>query len=342
MGGRGTTQIDLLSDFGRRHFLKTGLGAIGGALIAGPAILQGCASSLPATHKPYRSKFNTIAHEVLDIELEHKLGTADYLRLDKIIGLAQENIPIVENNEYAEKDIALLTLYAISDELDRYGFEYDRVRMLCYGLEQKRINCDCYSALYLAIGEALNLPLKMVRAPAHTFVRWQLNDDDYINWETTIGSQKDDEYYILRHNIAPRAKGISSLKSLDVIEDRREILANAYVNSGVEWLRKCRLEIAIARFHEAIRRDPKYETPYYNIGLTYYHIGKTDVAIKWCREAIRINPNHIRSHAVLQSAYKIVGKKRKSRRHFKKVLELDPSYYKEDMIESRVKSKRFC
>ncbi|MCP4600973.1 MAG: tetratricopeptide repeat protein [Proteobacteria bacterium] len=332
----------------RRNFLSTGLRTAGGILLLGPTALQGCGSHvtptprIPTIPRPYRSKYNTIAHEILDIELEHKNRTRDYLILDTIIDLAKKRIQSLEAIDESSRHNALLALKTIGDLLITCGFEYERIRLLCFGLGSKRINCDSYSALYLAIGETLEFPIQMVRAPAHTFIRWQLNTKEYINWETTIGSEKDDRYYITRHNIARKSNGITSLKSLDVNRNREEILANAFVNSGVEWLRKCRSDKAIDRFNEAIRRDPKYETPYYNMGLVYYNMGRMKEAIKWCNQAIKLNPNHLKSHAILESAYGEIGERLKSRAHLKRVTQLDAGFYRKEAIESRKKKKIIC
>ena len=57
-------------------------------------------------------------------------------------------------------------------------------------------NCKSYSYFYLAIAEALDLPIVPVITPplktenqdAHMFVRWLYSDKDYFNWETTAAA----------------------------------------------------------------------------------------------------------------------------------------------------------
>ncbi|MCP4675687.1 MAG: tetratricopeptide repeat protein [Deltaproteobacteria bacterium] len=328
--------------FKRRLFLRTGLEALGGLLIGGPFLLEGCASGPVAVPRSYQPKYKTLAHEVLDIEREHNIGVEGYFLLDKILGSARDEPLTASIEDLSPRERALLALDAISNLLASFGFEYDNVNLLSLGLSRRRVNCDGYSVLYLAVGEILGLPIKMVRAPQHTFVRWHLDEKEYINWETTIGQERDDAYYISKHRIAKRTKRRSALRSLGVTENRDEILANAYVNNGVEWLRKCRLKIAINRFNKAIGQDPNYETPYYNIGLTYYHMGEMINAINWCKQAVYINPNHLKSHAVLQSAYNIVGDRKSSKKHLRKVMRLNSSYYGEQAIETRRKKRHFC
>jgi tetratricopeptide (TPR) repeat protein len=295
--------------------------------------------------RPGKTQYNTIAHLMLDVEIEHvePVNRADGYRLvDSIIDLARRFIPPLDRGEEESRDVAIIVLRQIGQLLYDCGFEYEKNTLFSNGLKNKKIDCNGFSALYMAIAEELDLPLKMVRAPAHTFVRWQLNKDEYINWETTRAVEKDDQYYITTHNIAAQSIGLSSLKSLDLKKNRDEILANAFVNSGAEWLKKCRMDLALERFQDAVERDPYYEAPYFNIGLTCFHIGEIGRAITWCEAAIRLNPNHIKSHAILKYAYSELHNSVKSREHYERVLELDPSYYTEEAMEDRVRNKNTC
>lgn len=58
------------------------------------------------------------------------------------------------------------------------------------------VDCDLSSLLYLSIGEVLQIPLFMVEVPRHNFIRWRLNNDSYLNWDTNWGYSKytDDLY----------------------------------------------------------------------------------------------------------------------------------------------------
>ncbi|MDJ0761953.1 MAG: tetratricopeptide repeat protein [Myxococcota bacterium] len=314
----------------RRCFLKRSLIASAGVVLAGPALFTGCRSNRPIVRRPIRTKYNTVAHQILDIEQEHIeniLAAKNYQILDSIIDAAFDVFQDIDTQGKTTKDNARLVLHQIHALLLELGFEYEEKQLICFGLRTKRINCDGFSALYLAVGEALDLPIQMVRAPVHTFVRWQMSEDDYVNWETTKGVEKDDAYYILNHDIAEESLGTGALKSLDVQKNRDQILANAYVNSGVEWLKKCNQEMAILRFKQAIKRDPSYETPYYNLGLIHFRNGQLEEAIGWCKRALEKNPNHLRSHAVLKTIYSELNRFDHSQKHFAKIMALDPDYY---------------
>lgn len=273
---------------------------------------------------------------MLDIELEHVNDRIAYEILDNIIEISRHMLYSEEPVSYQNSKIAYNTLKTIDNILKFNGFTYKKNSLLAMALKTKHIDCDGYSALYLAIGEVLNLPIKMVRAPAHTFIRWEFRDGTYLNWETTIGAPKSDRYYIIKHKIDKSANGVSSLKNLDIVEDRDKIMANTYVNCGVEWLKKLEFDKAIDRFDEAIRRDPLYEAPYYNKGLVYFHRGDMENAIRWCERAISVNPNHMKSHAVLGTAYKELNDADKAKDHFRRVRELDPEYYTSKIMEMQL------
>jgi tetratricopeptide (TPR) repeat protein len=337
----------LSRELARRRFLSEGILAAGGALVAGALGPLACRNRAPSVRRYYRPRHLTIAHRVLDIELElEPFGPEDqvdaYILLDRIIDVAADRIWDASAEGATLEVEAVATLELLAGTLDDLGFRYGKVSILSEGLKLKELNCDCYSAIYLALGEALDLPLRMVRAPAHTFVRWQLDDRTYIDWETTIGAPKDDDYYVATHRIAPEAVGVSALVSLDPGRDRERILANAYVNSGVEWLKRCRPREAIARFEGAAELDPDYETPCYNLGLSYFRQGALEQAIEWCERAVTLNPNHVKSHAVLRSAYDGLGDLPRANAHFERVIALDADFYSRSAIARRIRSRESC
>jgi tetratricopeptide (TPR) repeat protein len=321
----------------RRDFLNSVVSVASGALLASP--LLGCGSSYRRYRRPIRTEYNTIVHEMLDIELEHISSQKSYARLDSILSVAAETLDIHVSRRRDERETALITFETIAKVIDAYGFEYQKNGLLAAALITRKIDCDGYSFLYLGVGEILGLPIKMVRAPAHTFVRWDLEGGDYINWETTINAEKPDEYYISKHNISSASNGISAMRSLDVKKDREKILANGYVNCGVEWLKRMRLKEAIERFDQAIERDPFYEAPYYNKGLVFYHLDDMPRAITWCKKAVSLNPNHMKSHAVLGTAYMVINDRENAKKHFRRVRELDPEYYATKITEMRLTSR---
>lgn len=319
----------------RRSFVQAVVSAT--ALLASGSLgITGCATRWAKHRRPQKTRYNTIAHEMLDIEQEHRRKSNSYDVLDSFIDVARNVLSTERGLRDQDERLAKLTLETIGKLLDVFGFSYKKTALLTDALDSRQIDCDGYSFLYLAVGEVMGFPIKMVRAPAHTFVRWHFTDSHYINWETTVKGVKDDQYYVIAHKIDQSTFGISSMRSLDVIDNREQILANAFVNSGVEWLKMMKFERAIDRFDDAMERDPYYEAPYYNKGLVYYHLGDMGNAITWCEKAVSLNPNHMKSHAVLGTAYLELKERDKARMHFKRVQELDPEYYATKITEMRL------
>ena len=123
---------------------------------------------------------------------------------------------------------------------------------------------------------------------------------------------------------------------MDVDADKEKILANSYVNSGVEWMKKMSFENALLSFDKAVEGDPVYEVPYYNKGLIYFLTGDMANAVTWCEKALLLNPNHAKSHAVLGTAYKELHKSKKAGFHFRRVRQLDPEYYAAKVMEMQL------
>jgi tetratricopeptide (TPR) repeat protein len=284
----------------------------------------------PPSARYYHPRYQTVAHRILEIEREHKTAehhVDDTRLLDLLIEDARARIVSLELDGPDPEERGLTVLRTLGELLEGCGITYSRQATLGQALRLGGANCDSASSLYLAFGEVLDLPIAMVRAPGHTFVRWQLDDDRYINWETTVAEQRSDEHYITKHQIPRVALGKSALRSLDPRRDASRILANAYVNSGVTWLGKGDPLLAIERFLEAARRDPHYVTPYYNLGLTYYNEGDPAAAVVWCGYAVRLNPNHVKSHAILAAAHELLGDHAAAARHRQEVERVDAGYY---------------
>jgi len=311
----------------RRDFLIAGATGAGGLLLASSVL--GCAGSALEPRRFYLPRHRTIAHEIIYIQSRHESSnpTDEYMLLDMLLEVAAKKVERSRSLATNERDEALYSLQKIDEVLRTCGFTYESVRLLGSGLRKRELNCDGLSAFYISLGEVLDLPIRMVRAPAHTFVRWHLSEADYINWETTAGDIRSDEYFVRELKIAPETIGPTALRSLDVRSNRLAILANAYVNDGVQWLSENDVDEAIGSFKEAASRDLHYETPRYNLGLAYFSKGMLDQSILWCEQVVDLNPDHVKAHAVLAQAYGKQGRAARSRLHRLRVFELDPGYY---------------
>ncbi|MBU0456998.1 MAG: tetratricopeptide repeat protein [Nanoarchaeota archaeon] len=254
------------------------------------------AEEQPPKHLSVSRRYDTTAHQFLDLESELGATDDDYIVLDDVIDKAKEAIrelklekPVADYDNYE----ALSVLKAIDKTLKREGFSYKKNLLLNEGLKTKKIDCDNTSMIYLAIGEELNLPLKMVLAPRHSFIRWHFSDG-YFNWETTIGKNVIRNVYVSNLNISEQAinNGLY-LKSLD----KKEVLAIQHFNIGTIWLEKNDYEKAAQNFNEALILNPKLTPAYNNLGITWYSIDNPEKAIQKYDLAIEFDPNCLEAYA---------------------------------------------
>lgn len=64
-------------------------------------------------------------------------------------------------------------------------------------------DCDTVSYIYVEIGDKLGLPIRLVEAPNHNFVRWEFPDGTHLNFETMDGEERSDAAYINGFGVAP-------------------------------------------------------------------------------------------------------------------------------------------
>lgn len=190
--------------------------------------------SASTDHQSRRVPFRTVAHEVLALEGE-VLPIRPEMKalLDEVISAAVSayNHSQPQFSKLPTREHAIRTLELIESVLQGFHFVYPAVGYvgtLRDGLEpvnvdtqhfeqisnvyenQKRRNmilnspsavfhiadCDIFSILYVAIGEALKLPITMVDLPSppggvgHNYVTWTLSDGTRVNWEAMSGTER--------------------------------------------------------------------------------------------------------------------------------------------------------
>ncbi len=166
---------------------------------------------------PYQPVFRTIAHTVLDADIEaENIPSAIYKKLDRIIQRAANTI---QNQAELSHEQATEKLQQIEDILTEENFvcaiPYELIHSLAQGIAEKplmprvkdaaenarrrphieshlsesfsHIDCDLGTLLYLAIAEVVNLPLFMSEVPQHNFIRCRLDSGTYMNWDTNYG-----------------------------------------------------------------------------------------------------------------------------------------------------------
>ena len=182
-----------------------------------------------AVHGPAHAAGRITATEILRIESAAlPVKAEEFALLRSIVDEARRSLP--RKIDTQDKAAALATLKTIDAILVRRGFIYDGpgdVDNLHDTLAPKVLNaaeyrtalnsshntrrhalmevdpqrqfyvsdCDTASFIYLELADALDLPIRLVEAPRHNFVRWEFEDGTHLNFETMDGEAKSDEAY---------------------------------------------------------------------------------------------------------------------------------------------------
>jgi tetratricopeptide (TPR) repeat protein len=205
----------------------------------------------------FQAKYNTIAHEILNIEAAASNVTPEmYVFIDGVIDLAKTRIParqtytaiearaalfeidriLTEKNVvYPASDTAMGFVDQLSDGLRPRIMNAREIEVLAADQHNGRraasirsrrdepfyVNdCDTASFLYLAVAEVLGIPLFLVELPFHNFVRFE-DRATRIDWETMYATEIRPGSYEQAWRIPPELVSnrvyLSSMSRLDVI-----------------------------------------------------------------------------------------------------------------------------
>ncbi len=296
---------------------------------APPARVEPAAA--PAAHFPRR--YCTIAHDILDLESRAApVNASMYALLDSIIDDARRRIGIPPQGGDAETQrfLAIVALLKIDDVLIRHNFIYPRlgqdVHLLSEGLTPRRlerreleqllaqepnarrrgrlredqdfhvIDCDLLCMVYLGIGQATGLPLSMVEAPHHDFLRWRFPSGDQFNWETIYALERSDLWYARSYfgsveefaDLARRGVFFRSLSSTQVLGYSRLLCGESFAEQG-------KYPQAMAEFRQAMEMYPQSSAPpghlaWLLITCPEKSLRQPDQAVVLARQAQRLWP----------------------------------------------------
>ncbi len=152
------------------------------------------------------------------------------------------------------------------------------------------------SYIYAAIGEALNLPIYLVRSPFHVFVRYQMDSNRYVNWETTSMSSVPDSYYATTQEISPVSiENGTYLKNLSYHEALGSVcntVGNLHLAGGNE-------EKAFSLYNRGIPLDSMNPLLYYNRGAILFQSKRFEAARKDLEKAVQLDPNYHNAREML-------------------------------------------
>lgn len=325
------------------------------------------AADLLQASRLYRPKYDTIAHKAIKLELEVKKKDylPNYALVDAVIDEARTRIKT--KSSYTEEE-ATEVLKTIDDILLQKRFIQVGQGLVCDGLTPRKVTPKMQAALdprqmrfrprsgetvyftysftnallYAAIGETLRLPIRLVLAPGHVFVRWVVDDDVYINWETTNGVVTTaSEYMAWKHVSEPAIK--NGVYFVPLSPD--EIRAYVHLNLGLVWggvwpgleneyLNKSeatRSAKAIDNLTKAIELNKRLCEAYTQRGRCWSILKDYDKAIADDTTALQLDPEQTAAYFGRGVAYfargddkKSLDDVRKSIPDFDRVIDLNP------------------
>jgi hypothetical protein len=222
----------------------------------------------------YASKYNTLAHAILNNEAAPSAVTQDMYRfVDSVIDEAQARI--VKKAKYT-RDEAVQALRVIDDVLIGKNVVYPAdtagmglVSQLSDGLRGRIMNgleiqklaenrhnkrrsarirehtsepmyvndCDTTSFLYLAIAEVIGLPLSLVEIPGHNFIRYNDGTNSF-DWETMDAVVAPPDYYKtlwrISDDLIAKRVYLAAMSRTDVIGYHFTITAEVWAKKGVD------------------------------------------------------------------------------------------------------------
>ena len=269
--------------------------------------------------------------KILDIEKQNgfTVNKTEYLLLDSIYNSINTKVTFPKN---ITEEQAIIIREKISKFLEvKYKFTYAETRIFSQGLQNRKLDCNCYSMIFYDIlNKEHKYKVHPVLAPGHMFIRWQLPNGTFFNYETTSKKTLTDDEYISTFNISKQSiKNKTFMNNLSeqelLLTNYVEITSEKYNNSKVvskdmEALSNKALsinpnsyfaQILKATIHiakneplkglEYLKNIHKRDTLNYvisqEIALLYSSLDNHDLSIKYFNKAINTNPNDPRLYA---------------------------------------------
>ncbi len=279
------------------------------------------APSRCADRPAYTGQPATIAHDFLELEKDFGAGPAHRAALDGLLNRALAAVTVRQSYTTEE---AVQTMLEIDALLKKEGFVFANNYLLSTGIETKKIDCDNYCALYIAVAEVLKIPVIPVYAPNHSFLRFYFDDGSYLNWEPLEATPLQDAFYVKKMRIPEQSlrKGVY-LKSLT----RKEFIAVEYNNIGAWLLSRTKYRESLPYFSSAVEINPLFSSAWHNRGTAYYALKRLEEAQNDLVRANELDPSRASTHNTLGDIYFDVRNYERALDEYKTSIKLDPQNY---------------
>ena len=143
---------------------------------------------------------------------------------------------------------------------------------------------DCYNTtvIYLSIADVLNLPLYSVHIPNHSFLRWYIDEANYLNWEATKGKRSNDYSYTILTGIKLSDSAVKNGVYFRKL-NRSENFGTRYILMGNVMIQTAEMQNsdkkvnyynkALQYFNKALAANPNFSVVKNNIGIAYELLG---------------------------------------------------------------------
>lgn len=206
------------------------------------AALKDMERNVNQAKKRFKRKYETIISWRLDREHElFPVSQKHYEQIDKIIDIVIDKLEkkkkIIKWKKEIEWARAFATMSIISSALEETIYkQYDgELYFLADGINRKRLDCQTLVTIYMGIAEIMKLPLSSViipGQPGHIFVRWQMKDGQYLNWDPVSSVMPErDEYFIMKWHIKKEDFIIVKLDDFQNTVIKKMALFYAYDNA---------------------------------------------------------------------------------------------------------------
>ncbi len=290
------------------------------------------------------AQFQTNVHHGLALESEIHDVRADQKALDAVIRAANTRIHKKKGLNRHEAVEALQTIHRILQE--------QQPRFTSHVLREN----DCKtSIIYVAVGEALGLPIKAVVVPNHLFVRHELPTGETINWETLYGKTVPDKQYIQKHRVpevsmlngaymrslnpgeltalhyvivgkawARRQEHDKAMRHYNEAVRRYPSCPGCYNQRGIGWLQKRNPPNALHDLNQAVNLDPHYANAYYNRALAHMQQHHRQQALTDLNQVLDLNPDHAKAFYWRGYLHMVLGRPSEAVKDHQRCIELDP------------------
>jgi tetratricopeptide (TPR) repeat protein len=200
-------------------------------------------------------------------------------------------------------------MYVVPDNIDHSAEEFYfsscfttqlQIRLTKSGLEHLNknrdedyylIDCDISALLFLSIAEVNNLPIHMIEIPEHNFVRWRIDERDYINWDNNTARVYAD--YDFRNGLTATSKTKITAEEetnghfmQDMTQDQ---IKGYYITLAAETLKEGKKFLqAESYYREAIKYRPYSSLALNNLSWMYLTVADFK-SEKNYQEALRLS-----------------------------------------------------